>query len=513
MSQPAAVLVDSHGRPLRAQATAELLDTAHRGASLRSRELASWLASMGSADADLLPELPTLAARGRDLDRNHGVAAGSVQTLVDNIVGTGLRLAARPDYKALGRDKAWADAWAQATEAKFRSWADTPECDAARQLTFAGQTRLVCRTAIVQGEALALPLWLDGRRWSTCLQLVDPDRLSNPRGMPDTSSLRGGIEQDAYGAPVAYHIRRTHPFELHGIGPMVAAGEWERIPAMTPWGRRRVLHVYDKQRTGQSRGKPLMTAIMPMFRMLDHYERSELQAAVVNAMIAAFIETPLEAHDLVEMFGGSTEKYLERRGQWQVQLRGGAIIPTFPGDKLAPFTPARPNAAFGDFTTNVLRHIGTALGLPLELLMKDFSKTNYSSARAALLEAWRYFTGRRAWLVTHWATPCYLLWLEEAVNRGEIEAPGFYDNPAAWSRCEWIGDGRGWVDPLKEAQASRERRDGLVSTLQRECAEQGLDWEEVLEQVARERQRMAELGLTEAPRAAVLPAAEDAARA
>ena len=52
---------------------------------------------------------------------------------------------------------------------------------------------------------------------------------------------------------------------------------------------------------------------------------------------------------------------------------------------------------------NVLRHIGTGLNIPLELLMKDFSKTNYSSARAALIEAWRFFNGRRSWIINYWA--------------------------------------------------------------------------------------------------------------
>ena len=59
----------------------------------------------------------------------------------------------------------------------------------------------------------------------------------------------------------------------------------------------------------------------------------------------------------------------------------------FPGDKVAPFTPSRPNSGYGQFVENVLRHIGAGLNIPFELLMKDFSKTNYSSARAALLEA------------------------------------------------------------------------------------------------------------------------------
>ena len=171
------------------------------------------------------------------------------------------------------------------------------------------------------------------------------------------------------------------------------------------------------------------------------------------------------------------------------------MIPVFPGDKVAPFTPSRPNAAYGTFVENILRHIGTGLNLPFELLMKDFSKTNYSSARAALMEAWRFFMGRRQWLATYWARPVYELWLEEAINKDLIEAPGFYGNKALWTRCKWIGPGRGWIDPVKEAQASKIRMEIGLSTLEDECAIQGLDWEEVLEQRAREQTKMQELGL------------------
>lgn len=149
--------------------------------------------------------------------------------------------------------------------------------------------------------------------------------------------------------------------------------------------------------------KPLFTSIMPLFKMLDHYERSELKASVVNAMIAAFIETPMDSESIAEMFGESVDDYLEKRKDWSVKLEGGSIIPVFPGDKVSAFTPSRPNSSYAAFVENVLRHIGTGLNIPLELLMKDFSKTNYSSARAALIEAWRFFNGRRSWIINYWA--------------------------------------------------------------------------------------------------------------
>ena len=491
-------ILDQNGRPMGwKERYGAQQDTAHRAASRMARELSSWLPGLGSADADLLDELPALVARSRDLTRNHGIAAGAVQTLVDNVVGTGLRLVATPDFRLLGRTKEWADEWSVTVEAQWRAWAENTWCDAARSLTFSGMTGQIFRSGIVNGEALALPMWLPerGMAFASTVQLVEPDRLSNPNGAPDSQYLRGGIEIDRYGAPVAYWIRKTHPGDQM-LGIMASVDEWQRVPAFTAFGRRQVIHVHDKERTGQNRGKPLMTSIMPMFKMLDHYERSELQAAIVNAMIAAFIETPLDGEAIGEMFGGSVDNYLSARNAWEVKLQGGSIIPVFPGDKVAPFTPSRPNSAYGQFVENVLRHIGAGLNMPFELLMKDFSKTNYSSARAALLEAWRYFNGRRQWLATYWAKPVYELWLEEAINKGLVEAPDFYENLSGWTRCKWIGPGRGWVDPVKEAQAAQIRMEAGLSTLEDECAAQGLDWEEVLAQRAREQTRLKELGLT-----------------
>ena len=481
-------------------------DTAHRGASLNASEIASWHPFAGSADSDLLPELGTLVSRSRDLVRNHGVASGAIQTLTDNIVGTGLRLAARPDYIALGKTKEWADDWARHVEAHFRTWAESTSCDAANSLTFSGLMIQVFRSALLNGEALALPLWLpdkhDTSGFATTLQLIEPDRLSNPNGEQDSDRLRSGIEINQYGAPVAYWIKRTHPGDVFTTA---RDNEWQRIPATTKFGRQRVLHLHDKERTGQTRGKPLLSSVLPLFKTLDRYERSELQAAVVNAMIAAFVESPLDNEGISDLFGGDLNEYMKARGQWRLNLKSGAIIPVFPGDKVSSFTPSRPNSGYGQFVENVLRHIGAGLNLPFELLMKDFSKTNYSSARASLMEAGRFFAGRRQWLSTYWARPVYALWLEEAVNKGIIEAPTFYQQKQAWTRSKWIGAGRGWIDPVKEATASQIRMEIGLSTLEEECAAQGSDWEEVLEQRAREQAKQHELGLVANDNATMSP--------
>lgn len=476
--------------------------SAYDGASHTDLALSGWNPGMVSPDAALLPELDTLSSRSLDLARNNGLMSGAMQTKRDNIIGAVLRLAATPDYRLLGWTPERAREWGNMTEAHFRSWADTTECDAARSLNLLGLSLQALSMGMLAGDAVALPLWkpISGMRWNTRLSMIHPARLSTPPGMEGQQGLRKGIEFDRDGAPVAYHFQKVNPGDgiyLNGEDA-TRLTQWERVPAYTSWGRRRVLHLSDKENTGQSRGKPIVAAVMREFHMAGKYSQNELQASLANSLVAAFLESDLDQDSASALFGDNP------REQWAQsvsdarsigKLQGAAVIPLPAGAKLSTFTPGRPNAAFEAFMLAVLRHIAAGMNMPYELLLKDFSKSNYSSARAALLEAWRYFHGRRRWLVDYWLRPIYELWLEEAVNAGVVDAPDFYENRYAYTRCRFIFGGRGYVDPVKEAQASAMRMANGLSTMEQECAEQGLDYEEVLDQQQIEQQMRAARGL------------------
>lgn len=486
--------------PLRAAAEA------YQGASGSHPDLRNWWPSAGSADADLLPEWGPLTRRSRDLDRNHGVASGARQTHLDNVLGCGLWLAPTPDYVKLGLDRKWATEWRKPVKAGWRCWAETPACDAGEARTLDGLAALMFNGAWTNGDGVAIPYWMPrfGYPAATTVQVIESDRLSNPNGRPDSARLRGGVEINEFGAAQAYHIRQAHPGDRFFWDAAGLREKWVRIPARTSWGRRRVIHAPDTSRAGQSRGVPAVAAVLQQFKVLGDYQRAELKAAVVNAMVAMVTKSSLGQEAILEMLSGDKDalstyiKNYNERERSAINFREGLIVPLMFGEDVGGFTPARPSTAYEPFVTTVFRHIATGLNMPYELLMKDFSKTNYSSARAALLEAWRFFQGRRNWLALSFYQAAYELWLEEMVNAGEIEAPGFYENKAAYCRARWIGPGRGWVDPLKEAQAADMRMKIFVSTLEDECAEQGKDWEEVLEQFAEEEARLSELKLTRA---------------
>lgn len=104
------------------------------------------------------------------------------------------------------------------------------------------------------------------------------------------------------------------------------------------------------------------------------------------------------------------------------------MIGLAPGEKVSSVDPGRPNAAFDPFVMAILRQIGVALEIPFELLVKHFT-ASYSAARAALLEAWKFFYTQRKWLADNFCQPVYEAWLTEAVLSGRVSAPGFFDDP------------------------------------------------------------------------------------
>lgn len=477
--------------------------TAHAAASTEDNALRGWTPLSASPDADLLDERDTIVGRNRDLIRNNGVAQGVQQTYVDNVVGgAGLRLSSRPKYKLLGRDKAWAREFGQAVESFHGLWWESTACDVCDESNGAGLTTQVLRSLFANGEACAIPMWMPepGQLFATKLLLVEPDRLCNPNRRPDTPTLRAGVERDKHGKALAYHLADRHPGDRLAWNLSQGPESWLRIPAKTAWGRRQFLHVHDKDRSGATRSKPLIAAVMRPFKQLDHMVGTKLQTAIAQSLIAAFIETPLSQDALIDLFGGSAEAaqaYFDEKAKHDraTRLKGGAMIPLNPGDKATPFAPPNADNGFDQFTMTVYRQIAAGLNVPYELLVKDWTKTNYSSARAAMLEAWRYFQYLRNKVAFMFCQPAYELVLEEMVDRGMVEAPDFYALRQAYAASKWIGPGRGWVDPSKEIDAVEKRLRVGVSTLEMECAEQGLDWEEVLEQRALEAERCEELGL------------------
>ena len=168
------------------------------------------MAPFVSADGAALVGRETASARTRDLDRNNRYVRAIVSRLVDMMVGSGLRLSANPDHRVLRITSREATELAATMESEWRLFAEDPlyRADARRKVTLNGQFRVAARTFVSMNEAAALLKWKpEGNHYGTCLQMIDPDRISNPMGRPDSTTLRGGIEFDAEPAVVGRAVR------------------------------------------------------------------------------------------------------------------------------------------------------------------------------------------------------------------------------------------------------------------------------------------------------------------
>lgn len=461
------------------------------GASTGRRGLSAWKTTRNSADADLLPDLPMLMERSRDLDRNNPIANGAISSTVTSVVGTGLTPRPQVDADFLGMTVEEAAEWNKAAAREFALFADSEDCDLTRTQDFYQLQDLVLRSALVSGDCFSLlpfqavPNSL--RPYELRIQILEADRVSNPGNKADTQTIRGGIEVDQFGAPIRYHITRTHPGDVGN-----PKTEWDAVDVFgAKTGRRNVLHHFRRVRPGQNRGIPMLAPVIEKLKQLDRYTDAEIMAAVVSGMFTIFVHTEGEGLNLDGGMGGETGS---GKGDPDVKLGYGAIVDLKPNEKIESANPGRPNANFDPFFLAIIRQIGIGLEIPYEILIKHFS-SSFSASRAAMVEAWKFYKGRREWLISSFCQPVYEAWLEEAVALGRIEAPGFFDDPMirkAYCGVAWHGDAMPQINPLVEIQAAAERIQAGLSTHARETASlTGADWSaehEILAQEIKERQ-------------------------
>lgn len=500
-------LLDQYERPIvRAQA---------HDAAAYGRELGGWNPRQYSADGEWLGELEKSRDRLDDLIRNNGLASAAVQTHVDNIVGSGLLLNCRPDWLALGMrgdDRAdERDIFEDTVEAKFDVWSEDICCyaDASRRSRLSGLMAQGYRTFMSSFEILASAEWLTrpGSRMKTAIQMIDPRRLSNPMGRVDNERLRAGVELGDMGEAVAYHIASHLPSDpvFMGGGAMQS---WKRIPREREWGRQNIIHVYENDKPGRTRGKAGVLSALLDHKMAEKWSRVSLEAAAFNAMYAAYIESSLDWPTVAQSMGAGDDsdvldRYLGQKAEFHKQqtiyFNGLKVPHLLPGEKLEHLTPKHPTPSFEMFERAANRRLAAAWGLTYPQFSRDYSQSNYSSERAALLEVWRFFSGRQYHIAGWFMTQVYALWFEEAVANGEIVLPAglpdYYDAKTAWLGCDWIGPGRGHIDILKEAEGEDLLHRRGLETMESRAGKQGRRWRKLLDQRAQEERYIRRVGM------------------
>ena len=470
-------------------------------AARRTDGATPWTGSARSADGEILMDLYAMRNRSRELSRDDPIGCGIFKTFVNNVIG---RAGLNPQADTEDADKN------DRIEAVFRERCDSLYPGEGR-LSYAAAQRLLYRRILEDGEILIIesvdpddpkgPLWFE---------IIEADRLGMPAGMPVTQGIfpgvapgnhtRNGIERDIYGRVHAYHILKRHPGDV--LPPVAVSAPWEfyRVEA------ERVYHLHQIERPGQSRGVPLLHAVLQDLHDLDLLLLASLKRVQIAACLSVFVTSPQAMEDLLDV---TAEKYGYRIDQ---DLEPGMIFKLHPGESVETLLPNFPSPELTPFIVQLARRIGAAVGVSWQTVLRDFSQSTYSSARTDLLETWQTYEIEQSEFESALAWQRVRV-LEYERLRGDPRLRDCSDEDLR--EVSWIPPGRHWVDPEKEAKALQLELEMGITTRRDVAASRGRDWQSVLQQrlteeVAESEARKA-MGLPPAPApgaAAAAPAPE-----
>lgn len=447
------------------------------GASMGKR-LQLWLTGNQSINTEVLANHDTLRARSRDMARKSPYAESAIQTIVSNAVGCGIKpLSKCPDV-----------AFRDELQQLWNDW--TNEADATTTTDLYGLQSMACRAMVESGECLIRFRTRrpeDGLTVPLQLQILEADHLdasfSGTTG--NGNVIKGGIEFNAIGKRVAYHLFREHPGE--NIVGMARALERVRVPA------EEVIHLYKAYRPGQIRGVPWLSRVLVKLYDLEQYDDAELVRKKMAAMLTGFI-TRTPADDRGPM--AENEEEPDAAGAvTNAAIEPGTMVTLDEGEDIKFADAADVGGSYEAFFRQQLRAIAVGMGVTYEQLSGDLTGVNYSSIRAGLLQFRRAITAlQEQTLAFQMCLPIWRRWLQTAILSGVVTPPAGMSTRDIF-RVEFMPPAWEWVDPLKDQQAAQLAiRNGFTSRRQ-VVAEQGYDVEQIDREIAEDNARADSLGL------------------
>ena len=459
-------------KPLRTSATPRLRAT-YDAAGVTAKENREHWAWAGSLSANALNDPVTrqrLRDRARYECRNNGYAKGLVSTLAQDLVGTGPRLVltfregtpgGSSDVRSLAR----------LVERDWRAWCEA--VDLADRLRVMHESRVRdgdCFALLTDNDAVPHPVKLD-------VQLVESDQVDTPLGKVGDRAVVDGVELDRRGNAVAYFVSREHPGDrLPGFG---LGTDFVRVPAGN------VLHWFRPDRPGQARGVSELAPSLSLFAHLRRYTLATVLAAEFAATAAGVMKTDLPPPE-------DADPITVAQGQ-EIPLAPGSLLTLASGWDATQLKAEHPTTTYGEFKHELIAEMGRPANAPRNLTSGDSSQFNFASGRLDHLPYQRgvWLERRRLGVVLR---KLFAAWWAEYTQIPESEggAPQGVP-PLAGAVIDWQWDGFASLDPVKETAAVESRLNLMLTTLAEECAAEGKDWEENLEQWFKEAARKKEL--------------------
>jgi lambda family phage portal protein len=479
------------------------------GANLSKNSLIGWLWHGGDADQDIGLNVQVLRERSRDAFMGIPLAAGAVETLDTNVIGEGLYPAPNVDGEMLGLDEETTAALNKELADKFEWWAADPrESDWEAKHSFYTLQHVAFQSMLLSGDCPVLfPLKKrKGMLFDLRMRVLEADRVINPpryTGTVTKSNIFSGVELDDDGELSAYHIADRHPLSTGQAYafPFRNVGETHRIE---PFGklsnRRNMVLLMRPERPEQRRGVPILSVCLELLKQQGRFVDATVVGAVIQSYFTAFVTSEFPDPNIFDsLLTEEQKKEVLNLNSYNVQLGPGVVNFMRPGHAVNFATPTQPMSTFGDFTIAVAKFVGAAVGVPYEILLKQFN-ASYSASRAAMLDFWKRVRKYRSLMIDQLCQPTYEEWMADAVSLNQLSISNVdWEDPItrkAITRCIWTGASAGSLDPQKEVAAADQKIKVGLSTVEREAAElNGSNYRDNIRQQSIEQQEFQDAGL------------------
>lgn len=445
------------------------------------RKTAGWMASNTSQDAEVQAAFNVLRNRARDLGRNNNNVRSYLSGLEVNVIGQGIRLQSVVKDETTGITLKDVNA---KIENEWKRWARKESCDVRGMLSFQDIERLIIRTLAESGESPIIRFVYQkfGRSdVRLSLQILESDHLDanyNIKAINGKNEIRMGVEINEFGRPVAYWLLTQHPGDQGNSSN--SQGQFRvRVPASE------IIHFYKHERPAQSRAVTWIASTMLTLRQLGEYLDAATMRKKVEAAVMYFITKPVsELSDAGALDTGVQDN------QNVIDVEGGAVFNLNEGENVISPPISATSGADAPFIQNALNNVAAGVGSSYETISRDFSKTNYSSSRLSLMSERDLYKIIQSWIEGNFHQPVFEKFMLMAYTSGVFGFKDYLDNQEKYDQPRWMPRGFDWIDPYKDVLAEKEELKGNLITLSDALASRGLDFEETILQIKKEKDFM-----------------------
>lgn len=427
----------------------------------------------------LLSQGRQLRARARHLVMNDPYASNYVAMKQRNVVGhNGVTMQAKVKNQ---RGEGLNTKLNQALEDAFETWSLPQYCTVKRDMHFSVLQQFLIGQTPTDGEFFVQRVIDKSSPFGLRLRVIDPDQLDTGYNtqvpLPNGNIVVMGVELNGELMPVAYHFFKASVY----VGASQPR-ERVRVDAAD------IIHYFRPWFPNQVRGIPDMAPSMYRLNMLSGYEDAEATAARLGATKAGFFynEKGTNAYEGKDD-PADRDSFLDEAEPGQFD-----ILPE--GWKFQGYDPTHPSTAYPAFTKTALRAVAAGFQVDYPTFANDLENVNLSSMRGGLLETrdgYRMEQQRFIWSFIQRVAA----WFIEAVDLKSVVTLGKVTREQVQMALVWTPRRWAWIDPLKDVQAAVEARANGLNTLTNQLAEQGMDFEETIDQIAEEEAYLKEKGV------------------